>query len=88
MISFSIFIASMMQMSWPSSTVAPFSTSTFHMLPWSGEVSSSAPPPPPLFARSLRAGLRACAGAAPLAGASIGSPWTVTSKRLPDTSTV
>src|SRR5204863_250955 len=36
-ISFSIFIASMMQTSAPSSTWAPFSTSTFQTLPCSGE---------------------------------------------------
>ena len=69
-ISFSIFIASMMQMSWPSSTVAPFSTSTFHMLPCSGEVSSSAAAAAAgLRALAARRGLRACAGAAPLARA-------------------
>ena len=88
-ISFSIFIASMMQMSWPSSTVAPCSTRTFHMLPCSGDSSVSGPPAPPLL-RSARLGLRA-AGAAPLdaaAGAvAIASPWTTTSKRLPPTST-
>ena len=32
-ISFSIFIASMMHSSWPSSTASPCLTSTFHMLP-------------------------------------------------------
>ena len=44
-ISFSIFIASMMQTSAPSSTVAPCSTSTLKTLPWSGEASVSPPPP-------------------------------------------
>ena len=66
-ISFSIFIASMMQSSWPSSTVSPCLTSTFHMLPCSGETSSSAPPPA-LFLRSPRffgRGARAVGAAAP-----------------------
>jgi len=42
-ISFSIFIASMTAISAPSSTVAPFSTSTLSTVPWIGEVSASAP---------------------------------------------
>ena len=89
-ISFSIFIASMMQTSAPSSTVAPCSTSTLKTLPWSGEASVSPPappPPPPACARGAAAA--AAAGAAPsAAGAAIASPSTRTSKRLPDTSTV
>src|SRR6185295_14419475 len=44
-ISFSIFIASMMQIRAPSSTCAPCSTSTLKTLPWSGEASVSPPPP-------------------------------------------
>src|SRR5204863_9970621 len=71
-ISFSIFIASMMQMSWPSSTVWPCSTSTFHMLPCSGESSSSAPawvdPYPDLRAPRLGAA-RPAAGPAPFGAA-------------------
>src|ERR1700704_6315301 len=43
-ISFSIFIASMMHSSWPSCTVSPCLTSTFHMFPGSGEGSVSGPP--------------------------------------------
>src|SRR5215207_9972267 len=91
-ISFSIFIASMMQMSWPSSTVWPCSTRTFHMLPCSGESSSSAPPPP-LFLRSPRLGATrpAATGAAPLTPPlppADGGPITLTSNRRPDTSTV
>jgi hypothetical protein len=34
-ISFSIFIASMMQTSWRSATSCPASTTSFQMLPWS-----------------------------------------------------
>ena len=55
-ISFSIFIASITQISAPSSTVAPFSTATLRMLPWSGDASVSPPPPPPPPARSRRLG--------------------------------
>ena len=90
-ISFSIFIASMMQSSWPSSTVSPCLTSTFHMFPCSGEGSVSGPPPRARLAlAALRRRPRA-AGAAPLAarraaGAN-GGPTTRTSKRLPETST-
>src|SRR5919198_767319 len=65
-ISFSIFIASMMQMSWPSSTAAPGSTRTFHMLPCSGDSSVSAPPPPPPDLRSPRFGAARPAGAEPV----------------------
>src|SRR4051794_39797093 len=88
-ISFSIFIASMMVMIWPSSTVSPSLAGTFHTLPCSGETSSSPPPPPPLL-RSPRLGAARPAGAAPLeAGAAPptgGGPMTLTSKRLPLTS--
>ena len=61
-ISFSIFIASMMQTSAPSSTSAPCSTSTLKTLPCSGEASASplpAAPPPAL--RSRRGAGRAAA---------------------------
>ena len=90
-ISFSIFIASMMQISAPSSTLAPCSTATRKTLPCSGEASVSPPPPPP--AAGLARGaprLRRRRRAAPLppAGAASASPITRTSKRLPDTSTV
>ena len=43
-ISFSIFIASMMHRIWPSATVSPCLTSTFHMFPCSGDSSMSGPP--------------------------------------------
>ena len=90
-ISFSIFIASMMQSSWPSSTVSPCLTFTLHMLPCSGEGSVSPPTALPPFLRSR--GLR---GAAPAAGPAPfittppanGAPITLTSKRRPETSTV
>src|SRR5262249_35809977 len=62
----SIFIASMMQSRSPSSTACPGSTTTFHMFPCSGDSSRSGPPAPPDL-RSLRAGLRAAAGAGPAA---------------------
>ena len=82
-ISFSIFIASMMHTSAPSSTSAPCSTSTLKTLPCSGEASVSPPPPPPPALRSRsRRGLRPrrrWRGAA----AAIASPCTTTSKRLP-----
>ena len=84
-ISFSIFIASMMQISAPSSTSAPCSTSTLKTLPCSGEVSASPPPPPPPELLRSRRGAGRPAGAAPLAAGA--SPWTLTSKRLPETST-
>ena len=63
-ISFSIFIASMMVTSWPASTFCPASTSTFQTLPCSGDsnVSPDAPPPPPPPERSRR-GFGAAAGA-------------------------
>src|SRR5580700_8876726 len=44
-ISFSIFIASMMHSSWPSCTSSPCLTSTFHMFPCRGEGRVSGPPP-------------------------------------------
>ena len=55
-ISFSIFIASMMHRSWPSSTISPALTSTFHMLPCSGASSVSGPPLP------LQVCARSCLG--------------------------
>ena len=58
-ISFSIFIASMMQTSAPSSTFAPFSTSTLKTLPCSGEVQLVA------AAAAAAAGARARAGRRP-----------------------
>src|SRR3954464_12768634 len=69
-ISFSIFIASMMHSSWPSSTCWPASTRTFHMLPWSGETSVSppSPPPPPPPGPPPPAGARPPPGAGPPAG--------------------
>ena len=92
-ISFSIFIASITAISAPSSTAAPASTATFRTVPWIGEASVSPPPPPPPEARSARrGGLRApaAAGTEPLtaAPAGAGGPITLTSKRLPETSTV
>ena len=90
-ISFSIFIASMMQSSWPSSTVSPALTSTFHMLPCSGEDRTSGPPAPPADFRSPRLGAaRPAAAPFALAGApppANGGPTTRTSKRRPETST-
>jgi hypothetical protein len=87
-ISFSIFIASMMQIRAPSSTAAPCSTSTLKTLPCSGEESVSPPPPPPPEPDRSRRG-RGAAGADEFpAGAAIASPSTVTSNRFPDTSTV
>ncbi len=94
-ISFSIFIASMTAIRAPSSTAAPASTATRSTVPWIGEASVSPPPPPPPE-RSLRRAGRLpnptppappplTAGAAPAAA---GGPITLTSKRLPDTSTV
>ncbi len=85
-ISFSIFMASMMQMSAPSSTSAPCSTSTLKTLPCSGEVRVSPLAPPPELALRSRRG----AGRAPLLAAAgpVASPRTLTSKRLPETSTV
>ncbi len=89
-ISFSIFIASMMQSSWPSSTVSPCLTSTFHMLPCSGEGSTSAPPALPEDFRAERFGAFAPGAVPLLAGTpppANGGPTTRTSKRLPETST-
>ena len=91
-ISFSIFIASMMQSSWPSSTVSPCLTFTLHMLPCSGEGSVSPPTAPPPFLRSR--GLRGAARPRPARDPFItnppanGAPITLTSKRRPETSTV
>ena len=88
-ISFSIFIASMMQTSAPSSTSAPCSTSTFQTLPCSGEASVSPPPPPPAAALALALGRGARRRWRPRRGAAASaSPRTTTSKRLPETSTV
>ena len=63
-ISFSIFIASMMQTSWPSSTACPASTSTFHMLPCRGETQLVAAGAPAAVGALRALGLRG-AGAAP-----------------------
>src|SRR5918999_86403 len=52
-ISFSIFIASITQISAPSSTSAPFSTATRSTVPWIGDTSSPAAPPPPAPPRDL-----------------------------------
>src|SRR3954468_18145648 len=91
-ISFSIFIASMMVMIWPSSTVSPSLAGTFQTLPCSGETRSSPPPPPEPPLRSPRLGAARPAGAPPFVGAAPpptgGGPMTLTSKRLPLTSTV
>ena len=88
-ISFSIFMASITQMSAPSSTAAPFSTATLSTVPWIGEMSSPGAPPPPLRLRSRLGALRrpppAAAGPAPFGVTA--SPITLTSKRRPDTST-
>ena len=87
-ISFSIFIASMMHRIWPSSTASPCLTSTFHMFPCSGEGSVSGPPPAvalrsPRFGARLGGGRRRCRPAPPANG----GPTTRTSKRRPETST-
>ena len=71
-ISFSIFIASMIATMSPSATVWPCSTCTFQMLPCIGEVSVSVPGLPRLRSRffgAARVGFAAPAGAAPLAAA-------------------
>ena len=88
----------MMHSSWPSSTVSPCLTSTFHMFPCRGEDRTSVPTRPvadaaPDFAAErLRRGFgagAAPAGAAPFGAVpdASGGPTTRTSKRLPETST-
>ena len=78
--------------SWPSLTAWPCSTSTFHTLPCSGEAARRRRRRRRRSARAARCGAaragarwRRAAGAAPPAG---GGPMTLTSKRLPETSTV
>src|SRR4051812_43042596 len=86
-ISFSIFMASITQMSAPSSTSAPFSTSTLRTVPWIGDTSSPGAPPPPLPARLARLGAF-FAGAAPFVATPTGAaPITFTSNLRPETST-
>ena len=86
-ISFSIFIASITQIRSPSATSAPCSTLTLKTVPWSGEASASleAPAPPPALRSRFGGFLPPAAGAAPPAPA---SPITLTSKSLPETSTL
>src|SRR3954469_2590865 len=86
-ISFSIFMASITQMSAPSSTSAPFSTSTFRTVPWIGDTSSPGAPPPPPPPRLARLGAF-FAGADPLVATPTGAaPITFTSNLRPETST-
>src|SRR5205807_8636656 len=60
-ISFSIFMASMITSSWPSCTVSPGLTGTFHTFPCSGEVSVSELSPPRACTRAARRRARASA---------------------------
>ena len=89
-ISFSIFIASITQIRSPSATSSPSETATFSTVPCSGEGSVSlealGPEPPE---RSRRGGRRPPACADPAEGTAAGaSPITLTSKSLPETSTL
>ena len=53
-ISFSIFIASTTQSSWPASTVSPSATATVSTVPCIGLVTSPSAPPPGLVAPRSR----------------------------------
>ncbi len=85
-ISFSIFIASITQIRSPSSTLAPCSTATLRTVPWSGEGSASleAPATPAALRSRFGGRLPPPAAAAPAPA----SPITLTSKSLPETSTL